>query len=72
MVGETFNTNNDSMIWGKKHLSFNGIYKRFSRGKKVSTIWELVVFHSEWRYLAHIQQRSSRSRVFCLDDTVLF
>jgi len=40
MVGETFNTNNDSKHdERKKHLSFNGIYRYFLGKEKVSTIW---------------------------------
>jgi hypothetical protein len=45
MVGETFNTNNDSKHdERKKHLSFNGIYRDILGKEKVSTIWGILFY----------------------------
>jgi hypothetical protein len=45
IVGETFNTNNDSKHDERKmHLSFNGIYTDFLGKEKVSTIWGILLY----------------------------
>lgn len=64
MVGETSTRNNDGMNTGEKSVCPSTAFTEIFSGKKFQQLGNRSLLHSEWRYLGHIQQRSSRSRSF--------